>query len=72
MALRVIRRSTGNNAFDWMVTSAQIASNVSNMLQFPPTMAATTVLLSILQIIAVSKPTFYPSLVHDLTHLPAC
>jgi len=58
MALRVIRRSTGNNAFDWMVTSAQIASNVSSMLQFPPTMAATTVLLSILQIIAVSKPTF--------------
>jgi hypothetical protein len=58
MVLRVIRRSTGNNAFDWMVTSAQIASNISNMLQFPPTMAATTVFLSILQIIATSKPTF--------------
>ncbi|KAI0263154.1 hypothetical protein BGY98DRAFT_1103948 [Russula aff. rugulosa BPL654] len=42
MALKAIRRSTGNNAFDWMVTSAQIASNVSSMLQFPPTMAATT------------------------------
>jgi hypothetical protein len=57
MALRVIRRNTGNNALDWMVTSAQIASNVSNMLQFPPTMAATTLLLSILQIISVSNPT---------------
>jgi hypothetical protein len=54
MALRAIRRSTGSNAFDWMVTSAQIASNVSSMLQFPPTMAAATVLLSIIQIIAVS------------------
>ncbi|KAI0265498.1 hypothetical protein BGY98DRAFT_939525 [Russula aff. rugulosa BPL654] len=55
MALKAIRRSTGNNAFDWMVTSAQIASNVSSMLQFPPTMAATTVLLSVLQIIADVK-----------------
>ncbi|KAI9509001.1 hypothetical protein F5148DRAFT_1283415 [Russula earlei] len=55
MALRAIRRSTGNNALDWMVTSAQIASNVSCMLQFPPTMAATTVLLSILQIISDIK-----------------
>ena len=54
MALRAIRRSTGNVALDWVVTSAQIASNVSSMLQFAPTMAATTVLLSILQIIAVS------------------
>ncbi|KAH9958780.1 hypothetical protein BC827DRAFT_551513 [Russula dissimulans] len=55
MALRAIKRSTGNNALDWVVTSAQIAANVSGMLQFPPTMAATTVLLSILQIIADIK-----------------
>jgi hypothetical protein len=55
MALRAIRRSTGNNVFDWVVTSAEIATSVSAMLQFPPTMAATTVLLSILQIIAVSN-----------------
>ncbi|KAH9977429.1 hypothetical protein BJV74DRAFT_888489 [Russula compacta] len=55
MALRAIRRSTGTNALDWMVTSAQIASDISSMLQFPPTMAATTVLLSILQIIADIK-----------------
>jgi len=55
MALRAIRRSAGNHALDWVITSAQIAANVSSMLQFPPTMAATTVLLSILQIIAVSK-----------------
>jgi len=55
MALRAIRRSTGNNALDWMVASAQIASNISSMVQFPPTMVAATVLLSILQIIAVSN-----------------
>ena len=55
MALRAIRRSTGSNALDWMVTSAEIASDVATMLQFPPTVAATTVLLSILQIIAVSN-----------------
>ena len=55
MALRAIKRSTGTNALGWIVTSAQIAANVSCMLQFPPTMAATTVLLSILQIIAVSN-----------------
>lgn len=46
-------RGTGNNALHWMVTSGEIASNVSPMLQFPPTMAATIVLLSIIQIIAV-------------------
>ncbi|KAI0274118.1 hypothetical protein BGY98DRAFT_996111, partial [Russula aff. rugulosa BPL654] len=32
-----------------------IASNVSSLLQFPPTMAATTVLHSVLQIIADVK-----------------
>lgn len=53
MALRAIRRSTGNVALDWVVTSAQIASDVSSMLQFARILAATTVLLSILQIIAV-------------------
>ncbi|KAI0255628.1 hypothetical protein BJV78DRAFT_1279363 [Lactifluus subvellereus] len=55
MSLRAIRRSTGSNAVDWMVTSAQIASDVSSMLQFPPTMAVATVLLAILQIIADIK-----------------
>ncbi|KAI9435458.1 hypothetical protein H4582DRAFT_2079564 [Lactarius indigo] len=39
MALRAVRRSSGNNALDWMLTSSQIAANVSAMLPFPPTMA---------------------------------
>ncbi|KAI9451413.1 hypothetical protein BJY52DRAFT_1419138 [Lactarius psammicola] len=51
MALRAVRRSSGNNALDWVVTSSQIAANVSAMLPFPPTMAAATLLLAILQII---------------------
>ncbi|KAI0295110.1 hypothetical protein B0F90DRAFT_1670229 [Multifurca ochricompacta] len=55
MSLKAIRRSTGSNALDWMVTSTQIASNVSSMLPFPPTMAAATILLAIIQIIADIK-----------------
>ena len=55
MALRAVRRSSRNNALDWVVTSTQIAANVSAMLPFPPTMAAATLLLSILQIISVSN-----------------
>lgn len=55
MALRAVRRSVGNNALDWMVTSTQIAGNISAMLQFPPTMAAAAVLLTILQIITDIK-----------------
>ncbi len=55
MALRAVRRSSGNNALDWVVTSSQIAANVSAMLPFPPTMAAATLLLAILQIITVSN-----------------
>ncbi|KAH9054778.1 hypothetical protein EDB87DRAFT_1688903 [Lactarius vividus] len=51
MALRAVRRSSGNNALDWMLTSSQIAANVSAMLPFPPTMAAATLLLAILQIV---------------------
>ncbi|KAF8266686.1 hypothetical protein EI94DRAFT_1786796 [Lactarius quietus] len=55
MALRAVRRSTRNNALTWVVTSTQIAANVSAMLPFPPTMAAATLLLSILQIISDIK-----------------
>ena len=55
MSLRAVRRSTRNNALGWAVASTQIAANVSAMLPFPPTMAAATLLLSILQIINVSK-----------------
>lgn len=51
MALRAVRRSTRDNALNWVVTTTQIAANVSAMLPFPPTMAAATLLLSILQII---------------------
>ncbi|KAH9017393.1 hypothetical protein EDB85DRAFT_2294882 [Lactarius pseudohatsudake] len=51
MALRAVRRSSGNNALDWVLTSSQIAANVSAMLPFPPTMAAATLLLAILQIV---------------------
>ncbi|KAH9018940.1 hypothetical protein EDB84DRAFT_1566241 [Lactarius hengduanensis] len=51
MALRAVRRSSGNNALDWVLTSSQIAASVSAMLPFPPTMAAATLLLAILQIV---------------------
>jgi hypothetical protein len=68
MALRAVRRSTRNNALNWMVTSTQIAASVSAMLPFPPTMAAATLLLSILQIINVSN--YFSSFFHFLFVYP--
>jgi hypothetical protein len=67
MALRAVRRSTRDNALNWVVTTTQIAANVSAMLPFPPTMAAATLLLSILQIINVSNS--FLSFLHFLLFL---
>ncbi len=62
MALRAVRRgTTSKNALDWVMTSTQIAANVTVLVPFPPTMAAATLLLSILQIINVSNPSRVPS-----------
>ncbi|KAI0270395.1 hypothetical protein BC834DRAFT_967197 [Gloeopeniophorella convolvens] len=55
MSLKAVRRSTGNNALDWMVATAKMAADVTSMLQFPPTAAAASIVLTILKTIADIK-----------------
>ncbi|KAI0061298.1 hypothetical protein BV25DRAFT_1857529 [Artomyces pyxidatus] len=56
MALRVIKkRTTGSVGLDMVVMTAQMASNVTNMLQFPPAAAAASLVLTIIQMVADIK-----------------
>jgi hypothetical protein len=49
--IRIIKRITRDNAFDWTVTALKTLSDVSPI---PPLTVATKVVLSILQIVSVS------------------
>ncbi|KAI0041685.1 hypothetical protein FA95DRAFT_1640934 [Auriscalpium vulgare] len=56
MALRVVKkRTTGSIGIDTVLTTAKMAADVTNLMQFPPAAAAASIVLTIIQMVADIK-----------------